>query len=211
MNEFAFGVIEKRIQRTVQALKNNAMDAWYVKTAAEVVPLAASLMPEGATVACGGSVTLAETGVMQLLAGGRYHFLDRAGLSGEALQKVFRDAFSADWYCMSSNAITEQGELYNVDGNANRVAALAYGPTNVLVVAGYNKIVPDLAAADARVRAVAAPANTARLSCKTPCAVTGRCEGCHSPGRICCSTLICAQQRVPGRIKVILVGEELGF
>lgn len=211
MNEFAFGVIEKRIQRTVEALQKNAMDAFYVKTAAEVAPLAASLMPKGSVVACGGSVTLAETGVMQLLSGGDYRFLDRAGLSGQALQKVFRDAFSADWYCTSSNAITEQGELYNVDGNANRIAALAYGPTNVLVVAGYNKIVPDLAAAEARVRAIAAPANTARLSCKTPCAVTGKCEDCHSPARICCSTLICGQQRVPGRIKVVLVGEELGF
>lgn len=211
MNEFAFGVVEKRIRRTVDALQKNGMDAWYVKTAAEVVPLAASLMPEGATIACGGSVTLTQTGVMQLLASGKYHFLDRGDLSGEALQKVFRDAFSADWYCMSSNAITEQGELYNVDGNANRIAALAFGPKNVLIVAGYNKIVPDLAAADARVRAMAAPANAARLSCKTPCAVTGKCENCHSPARICCSALICAQQRVPGRIKVVLVGEELGF
>lgn len=211
MNEFAFGVVEKRIQRTIEALKKNAMDAFYVKTAAEVAPLAASLMPEGSTVACGGSATLAQTGVMELLASGRYHFLSRDGLSGKALQKVFRDAFSADWYCMSSNAITEQGELYNVDGNANRIAALAYGPQNVLIVAGYNKIVPDLAAADARVRAMAAPANAARLACKTPCAVTGKCEDCHSPARICCSTLICAQQRVPGRIKVILVGEELGL
>lgn len=149
MNEFAFGVVEKRIQRTIEALKKNAMDAFYVKTAAEVAPLAASLMPEGSTVACGGS--------------------------------------------------------------ANRIAALAYGPQNVLIVAGYNKIVPDLAAADARVRAMAAPANAARLACKTPCAVTGKCEDCHSPARICCSTLICAQQRVPGRIKVILVGEELGL
>lgn len=150
MNEFAYGVVEKRIQRTVEALKKNAMDAYYVKTAAEVAPLAASLMPEGATVACGGSVTLAQTGVMQLLSSGRYHFLSREGLSGEALQKVFRDAFSADWYCMSSNAVTEQGELYNVDGNANRIAALAFGPKNVLIVAGYNKIVPDLDAAAAR-------------------------------------------------------------
>lgn len=211
MNEHAYSVIEKRMQRTAEALRQNRMDAYCVKTAAEARQLAGQLMPAGATVGCGGSVTLAETGIMELLAGGSYNFLDRSGLSGEALDKLYRDIFSADWYCMSSNAITERGELYNVDGNANRISALAFGPKNVLIVAGYNKIVPDLAAAEARIKAIAAPANTARLSCKTPCAVTGKCEGCHSPGRICCSTLICAQQRIQGRIKVILVGEALGY
>ena len=107
--------------------------------------------------------------------------------------------------------MTEQGELYNVDGNANRVAAMTYGPKCVICVVGYNKIVPDLEAAVARVEQVAAPANAVRLHKKTPCTVTGRCEDCHSPDRICCTTVIHRQQRVPGRIKVILVGEELGY
>ena len=119
--------------------------------------------------------------------------------------------FFADCYLTSCNAVTEQGELYNVDGNANRVAAMTYGPKSVICVVGYNKIVPNLEAAVARVEQVAAPANAVRLHRKTPCTVTGRCEDCHSPDRICCTTVIHRQQRVPGRIKVILVGEELGY
>ena len=99
----------------------------------------------------------------------------------------------------------------NVDGNANRVAAITFGPASVILVVGSNKIVKDLAAADARVKAVAAPANAKRLSCKTPCADTGQCENCQSPGRICCTYVLHRYQRVPGRIKVILVGQELGY
>ena len=112
---------------------------------------------------------------------------------------------------MSSNAVTEEGELYNVDGNSNRVAALAYGPDSVIVVAGCNKIVPDIAAAVERVKKIAAPVNATRLHCSTPCAKTGECMNCHSDGRICCNYLVSAQQRHQDRIKVILVGEELGY
>ena len=156
-------------------------------------------------------MTLAETGVMDLLASGRYEFLDRTGLAGEELGKLYRRVFSADWYLASANAITEAGEIYNVDGNSNRVAAITFGPENVLLVVGCNKIVKDLDAAKERVEAIAAPANTVRLSCATPCAVTGKCEHCHSPARICCTTTIHSFQRIPGRIKVLLVGEPLGF
>ena len=211
MDEPLYSVVEKRIQRTMKALQANNMEAYYVKTAAEVAPLVRQLAPAGSTVAAGGSMTLAQCGVMELLAGGEYYFLDRTGLQGEELQKLYRQVFSADCYFSSCNAVTEQGELYNVDGNANRVAALAFGPASVICVAGYNKIVPDLAAAEARVKAIAAPANAARLHCKTPCAVTGQCENCKSPARICCTTLVQAYQRIPGRVKVILVGESLGY
>ena len=203
--------IEKRARRVIEALKANNMDAWYLPTAAEVRPFVEQLLPAGATVAAGGSMTLAQTGVTDLLASGRYHYLDRSKVSGDELGRLYRQAFRADWYLASSNAVTEEGELYNVDGNANRVAAMTFGPANVLLVVGCNKIVKDLAAAKSRVEAVAAPCNTDRLGCATPCAVTGRCEHCHSPARICCTTVIHAQQRVPGRIKVLLVGEPLGF
>lgn len=202
---------EKRARRVIEALKANNMEGWYLPRADQVRDFVAQLIPAGATVANGGSMTLAETGVMDLLAGGGYNFLDRSKVSGEALDRLYRQVFSADWYLASANAVTEAGEIYNVDGNSNRVAAITFGPKNVLLVAGCNKIVKDLAAAKDRVEAIAAPANTVRLSCATPCAATGRCEHCYSPARICCTTTIHSFQRVPGRIKVLLVGEPLGF
>ena len=112
---------------------------------------------------------------------------------------------------MSSNAITEKGELYNVDGNGNRVAALIWGPKNVIIVAGYNKIVKDIDESRARIEEIAAPANATRLGCDTPCTKTGHCMNCASPKRICATTVITGWQRVQNRIKVILVGEELGY
>ena len=155
--------IEKRARRVIAALKANNMEGWYLPDAAGVREFVEKLIPEGATVANGGSMTLAETGVMDLLASGRYEFLDRTGLAGEELGKLYRRVFSADWYLASANAVTEDGKLYNVDGNSNRVAALCYGPKNVIIVAGCNKVVRDLAEAEERVRSIAAPANCVRL------------------------------------------------
>ena len=203
---------EKRAKRVIAALKANNMEGWYLPDAASVRDFVEKLIPEGAVVSSGGSMTLAETGVIDLLGSGRYQYLDRSkATTGEEIGRLYRQAFSADWYLASANAITEAGEIYNVDGNSNRVAAITFGPANVLLVAGCNKIVKDLAAAKERVEAIAAPANTVRLSCATPCTVTGKCEHCHSPARICCTTTIHSFQRIPGRIKVLLVGEPLGF
>ena len=204
--------IKKRADRVIAALKANNMEGWYLPQAAGVREFVEKLIPEGAVVASGGSMTLAETGVTDLLGSGRYRYLDRNKVSGpEELGKLYRQVFSADWYLASANAVTEAGEIYNVDGNANRVAAITFGPANVLLVVGCNKIVKDLDAAKDRLEAIAAPANAARLACATPCAVTGKCEHCHSPAHICCTTVIHSFQRVPGRIKVLLVGEPLGF
>ncbi|MDO5601881.1 MAG: lactate utilization protein [Oscillospiraceae bacterium] len=213
MNEHLAYVRRQQAERVMQALRKNRMQPYYAATAAEVAPLVKSLVPQGACVAMGGSMTLAECGVESLLRGGDYRLLDRyaPGLSREEGERIMREAFFCDWYFSSTNAVTEAGELYNVDGNANRVAALAYGPANVCIVAGINKIVPDLAAAQRRVKETAAPANTHRLGCATPCAKTGKCENCTGPGRICCTTLVLQQQRAENRIKVILVGEELGY
>ncbi|MBQ8670027.1 MAG: lactate utilization protein [Oscillospiraceae bacterium] len=201
------------VRRTMEAVQANNMEAYYVPTAADVVPFVEQLVPQGAVVSNGGSVTLMETGVMDHLASGRYDFLDRTKVQGEELFKLYRDVFNADWYFASANAVTEAGEIYEVDANANRVAAISFGPRNVLLVVGENKIVPDLAAAEERVRLIAAPKNTVRLNCKTPCTVTGKCEDCASPGRICCTTMILRRQRhaMKGRIKVLFVGEALGY
>lgn len=213
MNEALACTIRQRMERTAAALRKNNMEAYCLQSAAEVVPFVKTLLHSGDVVAAGGSMTLTETGVMDLLACGEYQYLNRMapGLSAEDIGKIYRDCFSADCYFSSSNAITEDGALYNVDGNANRVAAMTFGPKKVIVVAGYNKIVRDITEAEHRVKEIAAPANAKRLSCKTPCAETGQCLNCHSPARICCTTVIHRQQRIAGRIHVILVAENLGY
>ena len=208
-----------RLDRTVAALRANRMDACWVKTKEEALEKVKALLPEGAVVTTGGSMTLAECGVMDELRSGKYRFLDRAAVQPEEIGALYREAFSADVYLMSSNAVTETGELYNVDGNGNRVAALIFGPASVIVVAGANKLVPDVAAAVHRVKTAAAPPNASRLNQNTPCVKCGACAGvkgdfaagCRSEQRICCSYVVSGFQRIPNRVKVILVAENLGF
>lgn len=211
------------LEKTINALRSNRMDVHYVATAEEAKALALSLIPEGSTCASGGSVTLAQTGIIDALKNGNYTYIDRMipDLTPEQREEAMRAAFSADAYLASANAITEDGELYNVDGNSNRVAALLYGAKNVIIVAGINKLVKNLDEAVLRVKTIAAPQNARRLSCDTPCAKLGHCislernggmtDGCKTPGRICANFTIMAYQRHVDRIKVILVGENLGY
>ena len=210
------------IERTMEALRKNNMQAYYVEKKDNVAELVKTLISKGDTVTHGGSVTLGECNIPALLSNGDYNYLDRnaEGLTREVILAIYEKTFSADVFFTSANAITENGLLYNVDGNSNRVAAILYGPKSVIVIAGYNKIVPDINAAMVRLKTVAAPQNTKRLQCKTPCAVTGKCmaadnpmlaEGCKSPERICCNYVVTAQQRHKDRIKVIIVGESLGY
>lgn len=215
-------IIEKRINKTGEALKKNNMEFYYAPTAADVRDIVKSLMKSGDTVTHGGTVTLGECGLRELLESGDYNYLDRSKCAPEEVPALYRQAFSADVYITSSNAITEDGVLYNVDGNSNRIAAIAFGPASVIVIAGYNKIVKDLAEAELRVKTEAAPPNCVRLDTGTPCSVTGECvslsksgrqmtDGCVCQKRICCNYLVSAYQRHAGRIKVIIVGEELGY
>jgi hypothetical protein len=210
------------IRKTMDNLEKNGIKAFFVETKEEVVPLVKTLVPQGSSVSNGGSVSLAETGVSALLESGIYDFIDRRGLEGEELRNSYIRAFGCDAYFCSSNAVTENGELYNVDGNSNRVACIVFGPRQVIMVVGVNKIVPDVDAAIKRVKECAAPPNTVRLNLKTPCAATGECislkddsslmcDGCKSPQRICCNYVVTAQQRHKGRIKVIIVNRELGY
>ena len=212
----------EQLERVAEALRRNRMVAHCVRTKEEVAPLVKQLLNVGETVAVGGSETLFQTGVIDLLKNGDYHFLDRyaESLTAEERNTVLQDSLMADTYLCSANAVTLKGELYNVDGRANRVAALAYGPKTVIVVVGCNKLVKDLSAAIYRVKTVAAPLNAKRLQCKTYCAVHGKCQaadsqnctdGCRSEDRICAEYLISGWQRVKDRIHVILVGEALGF
>ena len=208
-------VCQARVERTLKALAKNRIPAVYVPNREEAVKTVESMLRPGDVVTCGGSMTLAETGVMDLLKSGAYEFLDRQTMDQE---EVYRKTFGADVFLMSANAITEEGELYNVDGNGNRVAALIYGPQRVIVVAGVNKIVRNLQEAISRVKYVAAPANGVRLGTNTPCSHTGRCAqceggmtaGCASEKRMCCQYVVTGYQRTD-RIRVVLVGEELGY
>ncbi len=211
------------INRTMDMLRKNNMAAYYVETADQVVDLVKTLINEGETVTHGGSETIKQCGIVDLLNSGKYNYLDRSkAQTPEEVEKIYREAYFADTYFASANAVTEGGLLYNVDGNSNRVSAILYGPKQVIMICGYNKIVKDLDEATYRVKKFASPLNTKRLGCETYCAKAGEClsvgtdasymcDGCRSEDRICCNYVISAKQRHKDRIKVIFVGEELGY
>ena len=212
------------IELTIKNLKRNKMSAFYCETSAHAVALVKTLIKKGETISSGGSVSLVESGVYELITNGDYNYLNRSatGLTREEVEQVYRDTFSADTYFCSSNAVTIDGYLYNVDGNSNRVAAIMYGPKSVIMIVGYNKIVANLDEAVKRVKTIAAPSNTIRLDMDTPCNKIGECcslskeqpyisDGCATSGRICCNFTVCGQQRHIDRIKVIIVGENLGY
>lgn len=224
MDKSKKAILEKRISKVIKSLEKNNMQVHYVESKADLVGKVSELLKDGDTVAVGGAMSLSESGILELLRSGKYNFLDRyeKGLSKEEVEKIFIASFSADAYICSSNAITENGELYNVDGNSNRVAAICYGPKSVIIIVGYNKIVRTLDDAIKRVKTIAAPANCDRLSCETYCKEKGECmsfltdatdmaSGCNSPARICCNYVVSAYQRKKDRIKVVIVGEELGY
>lgn len=217
---------EMSIARTMEALEKNNMQAAYLPKAADVLPMLKNLLEPGSTVSVGGSMSLFETGAIDLLRNGSYQFLDRyaPGISSADIEKIYHDSFNADFYLTSANAITEHGELYCVDGTGNRVAAMIYGPKKVIVVAGWQKIVPNLAAAVVRVKNVATPANVTRLDKDTYCAQHGRCmtPTCDSrnlmavaagacANTICCDSVVFSRQRQKNRFIVLIVGEELGY
>ena len=207
------------LKKTAQNLEKNNYKTYIVNSKEEVYGIVKSLVNKDSVIGFGGSESLKETAVLDLIEKDGYTLLDRRK-EGADIPKIYRDAFSADFYLCSSNAITEDGLLYNVDGNANRVAALMFGPENVIVVAGVNKIVKNIDEAVKRVKEYVAPKNCVRLGLDTYCAKTGRCialdseekfTGCDSPKRICCDYVISGRQRIKDRVKVILVNEELGY
>lgn len=211
MDKNVQSVLQKRMERTAAALRKNRFDAHVVQNREALLQKLQECLPAGASCAVGGSMTLFEAGVIDLLRSGDYTFYDRYAEGTDAKQ-VFRQSFSCDVYLASANAVTEEGEIYNMDGNGNRVAAIAYGPDKVILVAGCNKIVSNLEEARERNRRVAAPANARRLNKEgNPCYHTGICSDCSSPTRFCSHELVCHFQMVENRITVFLVGEELGY
>lgn len=196
----------------IKKLAARGMEGHYCATKEEAKALALGLMEAGSSVTWGGSETIKEIGLLDALVPSKYTILDRSTAKTPQEQREFyAKAVMADYFLMSSNAITLDGELVNIDGNGNRVACLITGPRNVIVIAGMNKLVPDVASGIARVHNFAAPPNGVRLNTGTPCASTGRCGNCLADGCMCCHEVVTRKSRVPGRIKVILVGETLGY
>lgn len=200
-------------QKVIKGLESRGMAGYYTHSKEEALSLALSMIPEGATVSKGGSMSVKEIGLSEALAKGNYKFTDRdnRGPDAEDPRTAALKAYDADVYLCSTNAITEDGVLVNIDGNANRVSALAFGPKKVILIVGMNKIAPDVDSALKRARNEAAPINTQRFGLNTPCCKTGSCMNCKSPDTICCQFLITRYSRHPGRIHVILVNEPLGF
>lgn len=203
---------ENQAKTIIKNLEKRQMEGFYFEDSKSAVKFIGELLPEGASVAWGGSMTLSETGVSDLLKSGKYEAIDRdTATDDEKRREVYGKIVTSNYFFMSTNAITLDGELINVDGRGNRVAFLCFGPDNVIVVCGMNKVVSDVESGLKRVHDVATPANTVRLNRKTPCSQTGRCADCLSPDCICASTVITRFTVVPKRIKVILIGEELGY
>lgn len=201
-----------RAERLVGALAQRNMEAWYVETKEEALKKALELIPEGASVGWGGSESIAAIGLQQAIREGNYVAVDREAAATPAEKnQIMRQVFSADWFISSTNAISEDGVMVNVDGMANRVAALSFGPAHVLYIVGMNKVVKSPEDALRRARHEAAPINAQRFPIDTPCKKTGCCYDCKTPDTICCQILITRYSKVPGRAKVILVKEDLGF
>ena len=197
--------------QVVEALKKRRFEAWYCSTAEETVAKVLELIPEKDSVAWGGSYTLNTLGIKDALRKRGQKLIDRDVVPAEMRKETMRQALLADSFLLSSNAVTEDGQLFNIDGTGNRAATMFFGPESVIVVAGMNKVVKDMDAAYSRVRNYVAPINAKRLGMDTPCTATGKCADCLSPDCICASMVTTRFCKPAGRIKVILVGEDLGF
>lgn len=196
----------------VKNLERRHFEAYYCPTTAEAIKKALSLMPEGSSVSWGGSMTIRDMGLTKAVKEGNYSVIDRDTAANPAeMREMHRQGLLTDFYLTSTNALSEDGVLVNIDGTGNRVAAISFGPSNVIVLAGLNKVAQDVDAAIKRVRSYVAPVNSMRFMGKTPCAIDGTCHNCVSEECICNQVLVTRVCRPAGRIKVILIGEELGF
>lgn len=199
-------------EKLVKALKARHFNACYCATCAELQAKVKELIAEGSTIAYGGSMSIRDSGVTDMLKAGNYNVLDRdAAQTPEEKRAIALKAFDADWFLASANAMSEDGQIVNIDGMGNRVAAITFGPRNVLYVVGLNKVCQDLDAAIKRARSTAAPTNMMRFDLNSPCHADGVCHDCKSPDSICTFISIQRISRPAGRHTVILVGEDLGY
>ncbi len=208
MNEMNFKRNELLAQTLIKELKNRNMEAFYVKDKQEALSKVLALIPQGSSITMGGCHSANEIGLLDELKTEKYNFIDREKMDRrEALLK----GYDADYFISSVNAMSEDGILVNIDGNANRVSYICQGPKHVIFIVGMNKVCKDLDSAMKRARNVAAPINAQRFDIKTPCKSTGKCFDCKSMDTICCQFLITRFSRHTDRIKVILVNDELGY
>lgn len=209
MSEFVSMRNEKLANYVIKGINSRNMTGYYAADKAEALKIALSLIPENSSVTMGGCMSAREIGLVDALVSGPYNFIDRDKYSDK--RAAMLAAYDADVYLTSANAMTRDGILVNIDGNSNRVSAIAHGPRKVIVIAGMNKVCDDLDSAMKRARNVAAPMNAQRFGLSTPCSVNGTCFDCKSPDTICCQFLITRYSRHKDRIHVILVNDNLGF
>jgi hypothetical protein len=203
---------QKRGEILVKNLKARHFDAWYCNTKEEALAKALELIPEGSSVGWGGAMSAQQIGLMNALHAGNYNPIDRDLCNTpEEKAQAMKTAMFADFFLTGANALSLDGQMVNIDGAGNRISAIIYGPKNVLVIAGMNKVMDNLDAAINRARTVAAPMNKQRFEPNTPCAVTGSCADCKVEGCICNHIVVTRHCRPVGRIKFILVGESLGL
>lgn len=188
------------------------MEGFYAATKEEALEKALKLIEDGSSVAWGGSMSIGEIGLKDKLKAGNYTVYDRESCKDPTeKRKIELSTYDTDYFLTSTNAITEDGVMVNVDGMANRISAIAFGPRNVIMVVGMNKAVKSVEDAVSRARSEAAPINAQRFDIDTPCCKSGMCFDCKSPDTICCQILVTRFSKIPKRIKVILVNEDLGF
>lgn len=196
----------------IEKFNKRGIEGYYCENTEEALLTAKRFLTPGCSISWGGSQTLIEIGLLDDLNESDYILYDRDSVhTPEERSAMYSRIVTADYFFMSSNAITIDGHLLNIDGGGNRVACLITGPKNVIIIAGMNKIVTDIPSGIDRIRNMATPPNTVRLNKKTPCAQLGKCMNCLCDDCICCQVVITRKSIIPGRIKVILVGEELGF
>lgn len=204
--------LAKQAETIIHNLSKRNMEGCYFPTAADCTQAILKEMPEGSVIGWGGSESVKESGLMDAIHNGNYELIDRSSAkTPEESRQLYAKTVLADYYLMSTNAITLDGELINIDGNGNRVACLIQGPAHVILVVGMNKVVTDVESGIARVRNMASPANAIRLNRNLACAATGVCHDCLSPECFCNQLVITRRSMHNGRIKVYLVGEELGY
>lgn len=195
--------------KTIKGLESRNMTGHFAENMEEALKIALELIPEGSAVTMGGAMSAHEIGLVEALKKGNYNFIDREAIEDKRAAMLM--AYDADVFLSSANAMTDDGILVNIDGNANRVSAIAQGPKKVVLIVGMNKICPDVDTAMKRARNVAAPINAQRFGLNTPCTKLGTCMNCKSPDTICCQILITRFSRHKDRIHVILVNDNLGF